>query len=98
MSHEEQDQIHGRLLRQRGESRKRQAAISAKLKDAGSALNHAFHALSDLAKSSSPPDAARRAIQELPDKTELLALVEEAIAEQLKMSEIEMQLADFGPE
>lgn len=100
MSTEEQDQIHGRLLRERRESKPRLAAIAIKLNDTGADLRHAGTALLDLAKSgwAGSPDSVLRAIQKLPDTAALLALVDEAIEEQRKARDIEKQLAEFGPQ
>ncbi len=99
MSTEEQDQIHGRLLRQRSEGRRRLAAISTKLKDAGVSIRQVASLFEDLSTSSlwaGSPVSARMLIENMPAPPALLALLHEAIEEQQKMREVLKQLQDFS--
>lgn len=99
MSTEEQDRIHGRLLRERRESGQRMAAIIAKVKDASASLTRGVLALDMLARGQAGHAEASDAASGLagiPGRDLLLAIVQEYAEERDKLHEIEVQLERFG--
>lgn len=94
---DEQDQILGRLVRERKECRVRIAALRAKASEMAKDLAAAAGSLRVLfdQKAGYPSVSARNCAEAIPSREEVMSLVREAAAEQERLSEIEKHLAGF---
>jgi hypothetical protein len=95
MSTEEQDQIHGRLLRERREGRRRVAAIEAKLREAAGAFTRAAAMLGEPEPTIEWGDRSRRSLTELPAAAALLELIEALSQEWRGLRDLDAQLERF---
>jgi hypothetical protein len=98
MSDDEQDQILGRLIRQRNESRRTLAALQTKLEEVAANLSRIAKSIESLWQPGRiAPDAfAREALEALPDKEGLLEALKEFRDEKQKLAEIEARIERFG--
>jgi hypothetical protein len=98
MSIEEQDQILGRLIREQKESRKRLAALNAKLREVGADLSAIGSALNRELIAPEVPERISNAIdavQGLPGKDSILKTLHELREERNKTEQISEQLKRF---
>jgi hypothetical protein len=95
MSTEEQDQILGRLMRESRDSRRRIAALNAKLQDFRSQFRDVTTAFTGF----DTPGALQRAIaatQQMPDRSVVFGTLEELRLEQERLRETELHLSAFA--
>lgn len=97
MSTEEQDQIFGRLIRERGESKQKLAALNAKLVQLGRQGAEAGRALQGLLTSGNRMALtnAIEATRQMPAADVIMAALAEFSDEQKRLAEIEEQLKLF---
>jgi len=97
VSIEEQDQILGRLTRERRESVKHLAALSAKLEQAGAELQRVGAEFKGflLPEAERAISKARQAIPHIPNSEALLATLQELEAERKRLNDIETSLRAF---
>lgn len=98
MSTEEQDQILGRLIRERRETRAQFAALRVKAIETAQALEDIASAIRNVfsGQALSPAASARNAIESLPSRDEILAMVIEISSVQERLERIDRSLEEFG--